>query len=534
MLSFKDGYDTFARVNGTSIGADIGAGYVENIEKAIDELQKALYKFSKDGRDVDQLKGIIAEHWHANTHNIDAAVKGVPAHAEVLESHVTGSVDIKGNWEDSDFGLKFFKDGNAAGQAQSEIYRAKYEIFRKNRIENGNQPVSYEGYFQQEYEKYLTECLRKNRTPQTIDEVFPGYKDPNNPLYLGQHRLIAADQLEEVRAWLGRKILEESNGGRSEQVKRYQETLDKLTDRVKSNKGSESVPISKEEAEELTRLAKEGEFDPANWELSTEKLVKFDYIMEQAFKAGLTAGVISIVLRVAPEVCGIICKLIKSGEVDAEDFKRVGLAAIKGGAEGFVRGTIAAAITSSCKAGLLGAALKTVNPSIIGALVAITMNTAKNACLMAFGKLNKHQFAERCAHDFIVTACSVGMGVAGGMIASALFTPGAAIFGFMIGSFIGSVVGEFMYKGVYSCVMALCIESGSTFFGLVEQNYELPADVLKSIGAKVFEYEKFKPIKFIQPKFEVKRFEYQKFEPIKVNVKFLRRGVIRVGAVGYV
>jgi hypothetical protein len=323
MLAFKNGYRAFISAAGANMAAFGGTGYVENVENAIGELQKAINNLSKDGKKVAQLKGVAAEHWHARTHNIDAALKGVSARAEVLESHVAGSVDIKGNWDDSDFGLKFFQNGSAAGRAQAEIYRAKYEVFRENQIEKGYQPISYEGYFQQEYEKYLSECVKKNRIPQTIDEVFPGYKDPNNPLYLEQHRLIAKDQIEEARVWLRRKVLEESHGGRPEQVKRYQETLDKLTDRVKSNEGSESIPISKAEAEELARLAKEEGFDPADWGLTTGELIGWDDIMRQANQAGLSAAVISVVLEVAPELIKIIMKTFHDEGVNADDFKRL-------------------------------------------------------------------------------------------------------------------------------------------------------------------------------------------------------------------
>ena len=90
-----------------------------------------------------------------------------------------------------------------------------------------------------------------------------------------------------------------------------------------------------------------------------------------------------------------------------------------------------------------------------------------------------------------------------------------------------------MYKGVYSCVISFCIESGSTFFGLVDQNYELPEDILEKIGVKVFEYEKFEPVKFTYQSFQPKHFEYRRFEPVKINVTFLRRGVIGVGMIGY-
>ena len=94
MTAFENGYRAFTDMAGVNMAAFGGNKYVGNVENAIDELQKAINSLSKDGKKIDQLKGVAAEHWHAHTHNIDAAVKGVSAKAEVLESHVVGSVDI--------------------------------------------------------------------------------------------------------------------------------------------------------------------------------------------------------------------------------------------------------------------------------------------------------------------------------------------------------------------------------------------------------------------------------------------------------
>lgn len=207
----------------------------------------------------------------------------------------------------------------------------------------------------------------------------------------------------------------------------------------------------------MAKIAKESGFDPAEWGLTTEELMEFEYIMNQAFKAGLSAALVSVVLKVAPEICGIICKLMKEGEVDAEQLKRLGFAALSGGAEGFIRGTVAATVTTACKAGLMGETLKTLNPGIMGAITAIAMNTIQNACLLAVGKISKHDFACKCAEDLVITACSGGVGMAGAAAATALFSPAAAVFGYIVGSFVGSVIGSFVYKGVYSCVISFCI-----------------------------------------------------------------------------
>lgn len=509
MSTFKDGYDNFIRLNGAELGVDAGVVYVGRVEDEIEKLVKALNEPTRkiDKANIDSVKGFVAEWWHEGTFNIDAALKGVETRANAPDDN--GLVDIFLMTGDK-YSVKYYKHGDKSAAQQAKINYERYKEYCANyrRKHNGQNPsVTAEEYIKEKF--------------------------PDDPYYLGQGRLIPSDQMKDAQEWLKRKIAEEANGGRPEQVKRYQETLDKLTDRLKSSDGAESVPLTEAEAKELAKITKEGGFDPAEWGLTTEELMEFEYIMNQAFKAGLSAALVSVVLKVAPEVCGIICKLIKEGEVDAEQFKHLGFAAVSGGAEGFIRGTVAAAVTTACKAGLMGETLKTLNPSIMGAITAIAMNTIQNACLLAVGKISKHDFACKCAEDLVITACSVGVGMAGAAAATALFSPAAAVFGYIVGSFVGSVIGSFVYKGVYSCVISFCIESGSTFFGLVDQNYELPKDILEKIGVKVFEYEKFEPVKFTYQSFQPKRFEYRRFEPIKIDITFLRRGVIGVGTIGY-
>jgi hypothetical protein len=534
MSAFTEGYQAFTQNAGVNISAISGGEYVGNVETAIGELERAFnqdLRFTACGEviktGIKQLKGDAAEFWHAYTHNVDAAVKGVTARAEVIRSHVVGSVDVQGNWYDSAYGLKYIKDAKGSAKDQAEIYRAKYEQWAKNRIKDGVKPLPEE-YFKIEYEKYIRECKDAGRSPQSFDEVFPGANDLNNPLYLGQFRLVPRDQLKDAETYLKRWLAEESHGGRSEQVKRYQDALDKLTDRIKSSEGSESIPLSKDQAEKLAEIAKEGEFDPADWGITTEDLIEWEYIMQQAYKAGLSAAVISIVLEVAPKLLETITKLINDGEVDAEDFKRVGFAALKGSSLGFVRGSVASALTIACKSGKFGMSLKDVNPTVIGAVVALTMNTLQGAVLMSFGKMSKQEFADQCIQNLFTASCSLALGSA---LQSLL--PELPVLGFMLGSFIGSAVGSFAYKTGYNCVMSYCVDTGCTFFGLVDQDYALPDNILKEIGLEVFEYEKFEPEAFELEKFELERFDLEKFELDSIGITFLRRGVIGVGRVGY-
>ena len=81
--------------------------------------------------------------------------------------------------------------------------------------------------------------------------------------------------------------------------------------------------------------------------------------------------------------------------------------------------------------------------------------------------------------------------------------------------------------------MSYCVDSGFTFFGLVEQDYTLSDEVLKEIGVDVFEYKKFEPKHIEQRKSEPKQFSPKEFTTKNIDVQFLRRGVIGISRIGY-
>ena len=242
----------------------------------------------------------------------------------------------------------------------------------------------------------------------------------------------------------------------------------------------------------------------------------------------MTAATISIVLKVAPEIYKAIDYLIKNGYVDKEQFKKIGFTALSGGAEGFVRGSVSAALTTCCKSGLLGTTLKSVDPTVIGTVTVLTMNVVKNAFEVAIGKKSKNELAGELVRDMYISACSL---IGGGITQAFIEIP---VLGYMIGSFIGSLVGSFTYNVGYKAVLSFCVDSGFTMFGLVEQNYVLPKDIIKEIGIETFDYETFEPETFEMETFEPETFEVETFKPETLDIHFLRRGVIGISRIGYV
>lgn len=501
MDGFKEGYEFFEKHTGNFAGHATGIHYVNAVESEIKKLVNNLNDFETSGARIDTLKGDVAEFWHAGTFNINAAINSSKNRVQVDRSHDFGSADITGVNFDAKFGLKYYKDGTASAIQQSKSILNRFNEY-KTRGRNDN------------LELYLEE---RGLSAET---------DLNSPVYSGQYRVIPSDQLKEATMFLERKIREEAVK-RPEQVHRYEETLKLLRDKVKDNEGNESIALSEQEARELASLSKEGGVNPEGLHLTTEELIKFTNILRQAYKAGLTAATISMVLRVAPEVLNAIAYLIKNGEIEEGQFKKIGFAAITGAGEGFVRGTVSAAITASCKAGLCGSAMKSIDPSIVGAVTVLVMNSMKNSYQVTTGNMSRAEMVNELIKEMFVTTCALSMGAAS---QSLIEIP---VLGYMIGSFVGSIAGSVIYSSIYNPVLSFCVDSGFTLFGLVDQDYELPEEVLKEIGIEIFEYEKFEYEPFEYEKFEYEKFEYEQFEYEKFHTIFLRRGVIGVNCIGY-
>lgn len=262
--------------------------------------------------------------------------------------------------------------------------------------------------------------------------------------------------------------------------------------------------------------------------ISADEVIRFEYLAREAFKSGLTAATISVVLNVAPEIYKAIDYLIKNGELDEKQFQRIGFAVLKGGSEGFVRGTVSAAMTIACKSGMLGAAMKSISPAIIGMATVLAMDTMKNAFKVACGQMTRTELAQELIRELIVSSSAM---VVGTVVQAFIEIP---VVGFMIGSFIGSAIGSFAYNCGYSAVMSFCVETGFTMFGLVKQDYSLPEDILKNIGVDVFKYEQFIPAPFRSNGFMPTAFKQKQFEPNTLGITVLRRGVIGVAQIGYV
>ena len=206
----------------------------------------------------------------------------------------------------------------------------------------------------------------------------------------------------------------------------------------------------------------------------------------------------------------------------------MGFAAISGSAEGFIRGSVASAITAVCKSGALGETAKAVNSSMVGVATVVVMNTLKNAYAVSKGDKARVELTSELIKDMYTSALSLA---AGGITQGLIAIP---VVGYLVGSFIGSIIGSVTYEIGERTILSFCADTGITLFGLVKQDYELPDDVIQEIGLEHFDYESFNYETFEPESFIADTFELDSFEPQTLGISFLRRGVIGVSKIGYV
>jgi len=481
MSSFTEGYN-YIKNNGGAFAAAIGgadvADYVDTVEAEIQKLTDDINQFQGTGKAIDFLKGDVAEFWHADTHNIDAAINKSSLRMEVPRSTELGSVDVQLEGGGNINSLKYYKDGASSAKAQAQS--------------------SLEG--------------SHGRSGSSTD-----------PLYSGQYRIIPADQIADAETFLKRKIAEESVK-RPEQVQRYQETLDMLRDRVTDYEGNESIPLTESESRMIAELAKEG---GATEDLPGLEAFKKEMLKQSVMdicKAGLTAATISLVLKTAPEIFAAIDQLIKKGELDEGQFRAIGASALTGSSEGFVRGSVSASIMACLKHAKID-----VNPAVVGAITVVAFDTMKNAYLVSVGKKTRQELANDLVKEIYVSTCAL---VAGGLTQGV--TPNLPVLGYMLGSFVGSTIGSLTYDFGYKKALSFCVDTGFTMFGLVEQDYTLPDEIVKKIGVDVLDYETFDVETFEPETFEIETFAPETFEPESLDIVYLRRGVIGVSKIGYI
>lgn len=472
----EQGWAFATSVMGADYGAhaaSTGSEYIKSLQQAISELEDSINNHPYRGQDIVHFQGYVQEAWHAGTFNVNAIQAGSNDVARTLGSNGKWSVDIA-----LDSG-KNYSAKSIATPEKSGIAQAAFD------------------------------------------------KESGLAGYHGQGRLVPSDHLEgakaEVHARAGKNVLT-----RPDVAAAYSETETHLTDHLSNDEGVKSTRATRKQLEEMARQGKKQEFDASQYGMSA---VQADYILKEALKAGYTTAAITVALQLAPEIYKSIDYLIKTGEIDVNQIKKMGVKSISAGAEGFLRGSVACTLKLLCDSGVLGETLKGINATLLGSVVAVVMQTVKNSILVAAGKMTANQMGAAFVDSVVVTGGYLVGAHIGGIIGQAIGFE-LPVVGYLLGSLIGTSFAV-VYNIGKKKLISFCVDTGFTCFGLVEQNYELPEEILHEMGVHTI------PI----PRTDINRtdieitdtrnvIETSNYETIDINV--LRRGVIGINKVGYV
>ena len=500
-MSFRLGYKAFCRNTDSAVASRMAEKYVNDIETNINILERNLNTFKGYQTDSDKLKGDVAEFFASGTFNIKALVGHSPFQTNVDRNHGFASVDITSNFGIK-YGLKYYNDGQHSASAQATSF---LQSFLNYKSKSGRLDLSFSDY------------LKERSIPDTVAL--------NDPIYGGQIRIIPADQLKEAISYLKLKIAKESIN-RPDQVARWQNTLDNLQTKIIAPDGTSSIELTESEAKQIAEIAKNGKFKASDFGISPDELVKLKDIINEGINAGINAAAISMVLKTAPEIYKFVDNLIITGKIDNEQLKEVGFAALNGSTTGMIRGFISASLYTACKTGKFGFALKNVTSYQIAAMTVLFMETMSDSFKVVSGDIPPTQMADNLLRNIIVTAAGIGIGTLFQVKLS--FIPGA----YLLGNLIGTAIGSFVYDVSNEAIISYCVISGSTFFGLIEQDYALPDEVLSQLGVHIVDPETC-GFEETEPELcEPETCGYEEAEP--ETIFLLRRGVIGFHRIGYI
>ena len=482
----EQGWAYAAQISGAKVAGNMGQAYVNQVNKAIDSAVESLKQLKSNQTDA-ALGGFVAENWHAETFNINAtvagskniAIAGAPGTDSELGRNNYGSVDVRVQTK----GGKVIND-----------YGSKYRVNAK-------------------------ETAKQQAAPSEIG---------TDPKYHGQKRLVASDQKEDVIKIASKRASNEKTP--ENWRKGYEEVAEETTDTISDGK-VHSDKLSKSESEELAREIKEDRLDAEKHGLTADEKITYPYIAKQAAKAGLNAAVLTALIQATPNLMHAMNYLIQNKAVDLESLKKAGSQALAGGAEGFLRGFFACYIQVLCNKGKFGPLLVNADPLYVGTVVALTIQTIKNSIDVARGKMTLREMGSSLIDSVIISAGYIVGSKIGAAIGAAL-TFEFPFIGLLIGSLIGSAFGA-AYGIAKKRFLSLCVDTGFTCFGLVDQDYTLPEEVLKDMGLDITPIERVEVSKngldIVEMTDDVDRTDFE-----TVEIKVLRRGILGVNKIGYI
>lgn len=473
----QQGWDFATQIMGADLAARLGMEYVSAVDAAIKQLEENINNHNYRNLGIKQLQGFMLEEWGAGTFNVDAVAADSTYRAEVLHSTVKDSVDVlmkQGGKDVGAYSAKSYADGAKSAIEQARMRQASYQ---------------------------------------------------------GQGRLVPTDQLSDAKAEAHRQALR-NQPIRPKVSEAYAETKQELTDTITTDDGTKSRTATRKELEEIARESKKQDFKASKHGVTAESAIRTEYLLKQALKAGYTAAAVTIAVQLAPEIYKAVDYLIKHGELDIQQIKRIGTKGISAGAEGFLRGSVASSLKIMCDAGMLGEMFKGINLIVLGTVVALVMQTVKNSILVAAGKMSTQQMGAAFVDTVVISGRYLVGAHIGKIIGRALGFE-LSVVGYLLGSLLGTSLCV-IYNIGKKKLISFCVDTGFTCFRLVEQNYELPEDVMNELGVETVLIPRTQVDRIDIPRTRIGGTGIETSEYETIDITVLRRGVIGVNKIGYV
>ena len=509
-------YDEFAPRLGDigSISANqLDGTYLSSIKETIDSLNSSVNSFQDNNN--PQLFGLVLEAVEAGSFNVDAAGKRTGESAWRVGSNKLGSVDIATSWNE-DYGLKFYKSAYGSTHAQTRSIEHEYlsylrDFKRRNPEEKAPSPKEY--------------LISKGMDPDT---------DMSRALYSGQTLLCPPEQGAKILSIVSEKIQQLSEAGDTTgTLERYINLRDNLAGQIKSPKGAESLIITYEQAHDIAEMAREGTFDAKDFGLTIDSVADQSFLWKNAALSGLNAAWLSALMKSSPIIVDSIKFAIDEGYVSSDDLKMIGASVGEGFTEGFLRGILAAAITTLAMEGKLGKsfqklALSSESSTIIGVVVVLLFQTVKDCICYSSGSISKEELGYRIDKNLTITSLSV----AGGITAQ-IILPFVPVVSYMLGSMVGSILGGILFQAKEQFLIGLAVSKGYSFWGLVDQDYHMPKEIAERLGYASFDYAEFDYEKYAYESFPYASYDLADFNYERLDFFVPERCVIGVRKVGY-
>jgi hypothetical protein len=137
----------------------------------------------------------------------------------------------------------------------------------------------------------------------------------------------------------------------------------------------------------------------------------------------------------------------------------------------------------------------------LGTVVALVMQTVKNSILVAAGKMSTQQMGVAFVDTVVISGGYLVGAHIGGIIGQALGFE-LPVVGYLLGGLIGTSFCV-VYNIGKKKLISFCVDTGFTCFGLVEQNYELPEDVLNELGIETIPIQRTKVERIDVPRTQI-------------------------------